>query len=256
MAFLDWRGKRKLLYSGGFVLAVLFFLAGIAWIAWPGATCFDAEMNGDEEGIDCGGPCKPCLKGIRDIFVLWTRSFEGRKGIYDVAALVENPNVSAGLPAVEYQFKLYDANNIVMAIRDGSTFINPGEQKIIFETGLALGSRVPKYAYIELKEKKWKYIEKESFPLSTIKQDFINFPSPRVTVLIRNESLFEVENIFVSAVLYDESGNVQAVSSTNIDFIFPEETELAFFTWPVPFEKEPAAIEIFSTTNLTAGDNR
>ncbi len=254
MSIIPWRSRRKLLYSGGFTLAVLFFLGGITWLIWPSPTCFDGRMNGEEEGVDCSGPCTPCLKEIRDISVLWTRFFKGKEGVYDIASLIENPNVVAGLPLIRYQFKLYDANNIVMAIREGGTFINPGEQKIIFETGVTIGQRAPKYVYLEFeKEKKWKYIQKEKFPLSTVKKDFVNFPTPRITALIRNESLFDVRDVFVSAVLYDEFGNVQGVSSTKIDLISPEEDEPAFFTWSVPFEKEPATIEIFATTNLTAG---
>lgn len=257
MAFLDWRGEKKLTYTGGFILAVLFLAAGITWLVWPKPTCFDAKMNDNEEGIDCGGPCIPCLKEIRPISVLWTRFFKGREGIYDLAALIENPNIVAGLPAVKYQFKLYDENNIVMAIREGTAFINPGERKVIFETGITIGPRTPKYAYIEFidEEKNWKYVEKENSPLSTIKKEFINFPFPRVTAVISNESLFDVKDIFVSVVLYDSEGNAIGVSSTKLDLIPPEETRTAFFTWPIAFEQEPSSIEIFSTTNLTVSNH-
>ena len=100
-------------------------------------------------------------------------------------------------------------------------------------------------------EKNWKYIKKEQSFLSVVKKDFVNMPFPRLSVEVRNERFDDVKNVLVSAVLYDAEGNAQGVSATKIDVIPAESTQTAFLTWPVPFEKEPEAIEVFVTTNLT-----
>lgn len=255
MNFLPWRTRKQIFYFGIFAVIVLALIAGLVWYFWPKPTCTDNRKNGGEEGIDCGGPCTPCLGQTRDLAILWTRSFKNREGFYDVAALVENPNLFAGLPLIRYQFKLYDADNVLITIREGSTFVNPGEKQIIFESNIAIGLRTPSRAYIEFEqEKNWKYIKKEKSFLSVVKKDFVNFPFPRVSVEIRNESLFEVKNVLVTAVLYDEEGNAQGVSMTKIDSIPADSSRPANFTWPVPFIKEPATIEIFATINLTVNN--
>ncbi len=255
MAILPWRTKRQIFYFGIFALIILALIAGLVWYFWPAPTCTDNRKNGGEEEIDCGGPCTPCLGEIKDLKISWVKFFKNREGFYDVAALVENFNLYAGLASLKYQFKLYDANNILITIREGATFINPGEKQIIFESSLSTGPRIPRYAYIEFEsEKNWKYIKKEKSFLSIVSKYFINYPFPRLSAEIRNDSLADVKNVLVSSVLYDEEGKAVGVSSTKIDLIPAESSQFASFTWPMAFEKEPANIEIFAATNLTVNN--
>lgn len=256
MSILPWRLRRKLFYSGIFILVILIFIGGITWYFWPKSTCFDNKQNQGEENIDCGGPCTPCLKEIKDLSISWVRFFKIKEGFYDAAALVENSNLFAGIQVLDYQFKLYDTNNILIAVREGSTFINPGEKQIIFESNFPTISRVLGRASIEFGQKNWKYTEKRKSFLSVVKKDFINFPFPRLSAEIRNESLFDAKNVFVTAVLYDDNGNATGVSSTKIDLIKEDSSQVAKFTWPQSFDKEPASIEIFATTNLTENINQ
>ena len=187
---------------------------------------------------------------------LWIRFFKNREGFYDAAALVDNPNLNAGISDIKYSFKLYDANNILIAAKDGNTFINPGEQQLIFESNISTGPRTPARAFIEFSQpENWKYIKKEKSFLSVVKKDFVNLPFPRLTAEIRNDSLFDTKDVIVSAILYDESGNAQGVSSTKIDLIGAGLSETAAFTWPQSFEKEPVSIEVIATTNLTINNN-
>jgi hypothetical protein len=73
---------------------------------------------------------------------------------------------------------------------------------------------------------------------------------------IRNDSVLDIKNVFANAALYDDKGNVIGVSSTKIDLIPASSVQFAYFTWPLPFDKEPATIEIFVTTNLTINVNK
>lgn len=253
MAILSWRTRRQLFYFGIFALIILALIAGLAWYFWPVPICFDGRKNGQEEGVDCGGQCTPCLKEIKDISVLWVRFFKSKGGFYDVAALIDNPNLFGGIPSIGYVFGLYDINNILIAERKGNTFINPGEQQIIFESNLSVGSRTPRITHLGLEqEKNWKYIKKEKSFLSVVRKNFTNFPFPRLSSEIRNDSLIDIKDVLATAVLYDDNGNVQGVSSTKIDLIKAEASWFADFTWPQSFDKIPASIEIFATTNLTA----
>ncbi len=251
MAIIPWRAGRQLFYFSIFALAILALIGGLVWYFWPKATCTDNRQNGQEEGVDCGGSCAPCTGEIKDLSVSWVRFFKNRENFYDAAALINNPNIYAGIANIKYTFKLYDANNILITVRDGYTFINPLERQVIFESSLSAGPRVPKYAYLEFgEEKNWKYIKKEKAFLSLVQKSFTNFPFPRLSAEIRNDSLVGIKNVLVSSVLYDEEGNAVGVSSTKIDLIPAESSQTANFTWPVAFDKEPANIEILPTTNL------
>ncbi len=254
MAILNWRTRRQIIYFGIFVLIAAIIVGGLIWYFWPKPSCSDNKQNQGEEGVDCGGPCQtPCLAEVRDISISWVRFFKNKDGFYDAAALVENPNLFAGIDSLKYKFKLYGANNVLIAIREGSIFINPASQQIIFESNIFTGeARIPSRAFIEFdQQKNWEYIKKEKSFLSIVRKDFINFPFPRLTAEIRNESLADAKEVFAAAVLYDNEGNVQGVSSTKIDLIKPDSTQPANFTWPQPFDKEPASIEVIATTNLT-----
>jgi hypothetical protein len=56
-------------YFSIFAGAILLVIIALAWYFWPRPTCFDKKQNGQEEGIDCGGPCIPCLGEIKSITV-------------------------------------------------------------------------------------------------------------------------------------------------------------------------------------------
>lgn len=254
MALLPWRQKKQLFYFLIFTSIILAVIGGIVWYFWPEPTCFDGKQNGKEEGIDCGGPCTPCLGEVKDLSILWARPFKSKQGVYDVAALVENSNLFGGIPSIGYTFKLYDAANVLITSREGKTFINPGEKMIIFETNILTGSRVPARADLKFDQQKWIYVKKEKSFLSVAKKDFINTPFPRLSVEIKNNSLFDIRNVLVAAVLYDDIGNAIGVSSTKIDSIKTESSQSADFTWPQPFDKIPASIEVFATTNLTVNN--
>ncbi|MDP3052218.1 MAG: hypothetical protein Q8N42_01785 [bacterium] len=252
MFLFSWRARRQFFYFAIFALAILAIISGIVWYFWPVPSCLDAKQNQGEQGIDCGGPCTPCLGEIKDISQKWVRFFKSQEGFYDIAALIENSNLFAGIPSVKYRFKLYDANNVLIAIREASTFINPGENQVIFESNIFTGPRTPHDVYLEFDAgKNWKYLKKEQPFLSVVKKDFVNTPFPRLSVEVRNERFTDVKNVLVSAVLYDVEGNAQGVSVTKIDVIPAESNQTAFLTWPVSFEKEPEAIEVFVATNLT-----
>ena len=128
MLLFSWRTRRQFFYFAIFALAILAIIGGIVWYFWPEPTCSDKKQNQGEQGIDCGGPCTPCLGEIKDISQKWVRFFKNREGFYDIAALIENSNLFAGIPNFKYTFKLYDSNNVLITIKEGSTFINPGEQ--------------------------------------------------------------------------------------------------------------------------------
>lgn len=253
MAILSWRARRQFVYFAIFAVIVGLFLWWAIEKIIPDATCFDGRQNQEEEGIDCGGPCdKKCVGNVREPVIIWARAIKTEKGVYDVASLIENSNLFTGAKIFEYRFKLYDDKNVLIAVRAGETFINPGERFVIFETNIITRERIPSRAVIELPDYNnidWERIEKEKPKLLVIKKDLFEGEIPRLEARIRNSSLFPIEDIYAVGVIYDEDENVRAISSTKIDFINGESEHVTTFTWPKSFDFIPTSIEVFLRVN-------
>lgn len=248
---IPWTIKKQLTFFAVFLFAVI--IAGtIVVIKIMAPTCNDGKQNQNEQGVDCGGACKPCVGEVKDLIIVWSKVFKLKDGKFDVAATIDNPNLSAGVSSLKYKFKLYDENNILVAIKDGETFINPNESRLVFETGIDTGQRVPAKAFIELSDNiEWKRIEKEKASLVVSKKQFSNSPFPMLSVVVDNKSSFGVKDIFISAALYDKDKNATGVSFSKIDYIGGNSSKEITFTWPEPFTEEPAGSDVFVGTNLT-----
>ncbi len=252
MAIIDWRTKRQII---AFLVVFLFVgsIAGvIVYLQWPKPTCTDNKQNQDEEGVDCGGPCGPCVSNPKSIAVLWTRAMKIDEHTYEAASLIENPNLFYGLPLVKYNFKLYDSQNILVATREGQTFINPQDKFVVFETKIDTGRRDASKAVMEIEPlSDWQYIKKEKPSIIVSKKNFSNGPPfPVASANLYNESLFPVKNIYAYIVLSDKDGNAMAVSSTKVESISGESNKEITFTWPASFNEIPSTSEIYTRINL------
>jgi hypothetical protein len=234
-------------------LAVALIAVFFIYRFWPKPTCTDGKQNQSEEGVDCGGPCTPCIKEPRDITVLWSRVFPLTDGVYEAAGLIENPNLSYGLPLLKYRFKLYEeyeGKYLLVKVKEGKTFVNPQDKFLIYEPSIKTGERTPTRVFLEIEPlSDWRYLQARKHSLVITSKKFINSPFASLEASLFNESLDTQKEIYASAVLYDEAGSVLAVSSTKIDKIGPRATKVITFTWPVPFKKKPASSEIFVRIN-------
>jgi len=237
-------------------LLVIVIVIVIIFAKATAPTCSDGRQNQKEEGVDCGGPCpKKCLGEIKEPIVFWSKVFKIREGRYDAVSLVQNPNIFLFAPSVKYQFKLYDKNNVLITVREGKTFFNPGETFPIFEINIDVGNRLPERVFIEIEKNiQWERLDKEREKpqLVVSKKDLFNTePFPRLFAVIANKSIFNVSNISAAAILYDKDKNAKGASVTKIDVIPATGSYEAVFTWPAPFSEEPALSEIFLRTEMT-----
>ncbi len=252
---IPWTIRRQLFFLFIFLVIIGVILFSL-WYYVKKPTCFDNKQNQDEEGVDCDGQCeKECLKKPDEIVVLWSKSFKVRDDYYEAAALIENPNFSLGTDYIKYTFKLFDENNILIAVRDGSTFINPGEKYLVLEPIIKINGGIPKRTFIEFdtNNSKWKNISKK--PLKLIvkgKQFYLGNPL-RFSANIKNESLSDAEDVYVAVLLSDEQDNIKAVGTTKIDIIKNSESADAFFTWPDGYDFKGESLEslVLYRTNLS-----
>jgi len=214
-------------------------------------TCSDGKQNQNEEGVDCGGVCnRACVDQVVAPITLWSRSIEVSKGVYDAIAFVENPNPKTGVSSVAYKFKLYDSENILVVERAGKTFINPNERLYIFESNIKTGERVPKRAFFEFQSgPNWQKTDNKKPLISVKNQRFIE-EEGSLKVDIVNSLFFELKDVVVTAILIDEDGNVFASSEALVKSLPGDGVQEIFFTWPAPFEKRPAKIEVIPRINV------
>ncbi len=252
---MSWVAQRKLAYLlVAFLLFTAVAVGGFLYFK-PQSTCFDNKKNQNEVEVDCGGVCGSCLGDTKEIITLWSNVFPLGNGVYEVASLIRNPNFFAGLPKLEYRLKLYDINNVLIAIREGETFMNPNEDYLIFETGITVGERTPKRVFVEFGDLSWQRIEKERNQITISEKIFSNLASPILRAKIVNNTLSSIKNIEAAAVLFDVEENAIGVSVTKIGSLSAESSQRISFTWPSHFELDPSSSKILIRSNLTNEDN-
>lgn len=250
----SWRAKKKITYLSLLFLIILFIFGVSAFFIYNKfykGNCFDKKQNHGEIGTDCGGPCGPCPYNLKEPIILWSRFFKENGGnTYDLAALVENPNLNWGSKKIKYSFKLYKEDNTLILEKSGETFLNPKEKFMIFENSADTYGAEPKRAILNINDiHNWEYTEK-SIPDFTITEKTFNKESSILDIEIKNENSYNLENVRLYAELIDQNGNVYAVSSTKVNNIISNSKEKAFFTWQNKFDKDPAQIEIIPRVNI------
>lgn len=242
-----WSARRKIFYFTGAGLFLLLFIGlPIFLLIYRAPTCSDGKQNQSETGIDCGGSCrKVCASVAIEPIVWWQRFFQISPGVYNATARVENPNADSSAMRTKYIFKLYDKANAVIALREGETNIPPHQIFYVFEGGLVTGERLPVKATFEFMTPLNWIVEKTTTLLSITGQVLSKTSTtPRLDVVLRNNSNNNVRDVEVVAVIFDAEGNAINSSKTVIDVVFSESATPFFFTWRQPFDKEPTRIEI------------
>ncbi len=244
----SWSSQRKFLY-GALVIVVVLVPLGlfIFFNTYEAPTCFDGRKNQDEAGVDCGGSCVIlCDSQAIEPIVLWQRYFEIVPGTYSVVAYVENPNPSVWARDVEYIFKIYDLDGVLVYEGPGKSDLPPRQSSPIFQTSINLGARTPSRMSFELKEVgEWQKDEEYKNSIQVVDRKFERLEeSPRVEVEIKNSDIKELRELELVALVFDSSGNALGASRTFLDSISAEDTKTLVFTWPNPFSGNPAKIEV------------
>jgi len=246
---MSWSSKRKPTYLGSFAVIVLVIAVVIYFLYFYEApNCEDGIQNQNESGIDCGGVCsKVCSFQAIDPVVLWSRIMKVADGVYNVIALVENPNPKTQAKDVEYSFKLYDENSILISERLGKVDILPRSIFPIFEGGIFVQNRIPaRSPFFEFtSEFDWNRISDERPELIVTNKNLTqNEKGSQLEATIENESVQNLKNIEVTAILSDYKDNVVAFSQTSIDRLERNDSKNIVFTWNEMLASDISKIEV------------
>ena len=249
IVYMSWASRRRTTYLSGVILFFVVVIgAPVAYelLSQP-ATCTDGKQDGGETDVDRGGPC-PLLdtRYVQPYAVLWTRSFKVRDGTYTAVASVQNPNPDAGVVDAHYKFSLYDAQNILVAEREGDTFIMPGAVTPVVESRIDTGNRTVTHSYFEFTDTvTWERMSNTATALSVDgKQLSQTDTTPTLSAQAHNISVAPVLNPGFVAVIYDGDGNAFAASETRLDRLNGGASATITFTWPSAFTTAAGRIDI------------
>lgn len=229
---MNWRLKRQLIAIGIFGLLIAIVVFGLFFF-------FQAPVD------ERSAPSFDGVKAPQPVRLMWARFFPVRTGVYDAAALVENPNNNRKAAAIRYIFRLFDEDNILIAAKEGISFLNPAEQFIIFEPLVVTAVRTPKRISFETREVTWQTEEKRVLPI-TIKQKQVE--KDTVRAVVANTGIAPLASLEAVAILLDSAGNAIAVARSIIEAIAAGEEREIVFTWPRQLP-EPTTIQIYVRKN-------
>ena len=245
---MSWASRRRLLIILGFL-----FLFGAAtliplalWLHEP-ATCFDGVQNQGETAPDRSGPC--ALLDERTLVphaIQWARAFSVRDGTWSAVAYIENPNDGAGVLAASYRFKLYDDKNVLVAEREGSSYIMPGAVTPIYEGGFDTGNRVVARTYFEFSAPLvWERVVDTAEAITVNGKSLLDVQTaPRVIAIAENTAVTDARDMHFVAVVFDMAGNALGASRTLVPFLPREGKENLVFTWPESFTMPVGRVDV------------
>lgn len=252
---MSWASRRQFKYlSGLFIFLALITFAFTYKLIFKQPTCQDGKKNGAETGIDCGGKCSAmCASETTSPVVLWSRAFNIIDHNYNLVALIENRNKNGGVLKADYEFRVYDTNNKLIGRRQGQTFIPPNQQFAVFESRFDAGESEIRSVSFEFSPS-LSWVKKEptlqSLPISVSKINLDNNPdTPTLSALIDNNSIYDIPEFDVIAILYDDNRNAINASKTHKSNLKNNTSLPVYFTWPEALTKTPVTKDVLIQIN-------
>lgn len=244
-----WALRRRIIYLVGVVVFLALVSGALYFLNWyEKPTCFDALMNGDERGTDCGGSCvRICVADILPPSVTWAKVFEIVPGQYNAVAYVENQNRDSGSSEIPYTFRLKDKDGIIVE-RTGKTVLPPDSTYPVFEGRIMTGTRIPTDIDFILDlggETVWQPATMGREQFNVVERFLRNADVlPKLDARITNTALTPARDVEVIATIFDAYKNPVTASRTVVPYFAPRTTEDVVFTWQAPIAKTVRSCEV------------
>lgn len=209
-------------------IALIYFLliGGVIFLYFalrqpPAPSCSDGIKNQEEEGIDCGGPCKSCEQ-IKPLTRYEVEYFPTRQGFVDVFAEVRNSNISYGVPQLRYTFEIYDKENVLIGSRSGVSFMLPNSTKFVVEQAIPV-QKTPAKALFTITKSDFQEIRDYIRPRLSIlgdrtrplREDEGGFLAYEGTVA--NQGNVDFDTVYITVRLMDDRGQTVAVNQHEVN---------------------------------------
>ena len=241
--------KRRIIYLSAIIIlfALVFGVPTIykIYVAIP-PECPPGTLR--PEGMT-DGPC-PYLDGryLSPYGVMWARSFKVREGSYNGVAYIQNPNDNAGVAEVNYRFRLFDDSNVLVADKEGRTFIMPGGITPVFVSSIPTGNREVVHTFFDFTSPLIWQIATDTTKYIVVTNKKIEDvgTAPRLSADAQNTTVVPIRNLSFVAVVFDPQGNAFASSATVVPFLGPNATTKVVFTWPQAFPIDVGRLDVIA----------
>ena len=245
---MDWAKRRQVL------IETILTICGVAIIAvviiatiYKAPSCTDNKQDGNETGIDCGGPC-PYLCSVDEIApeVSFVVPVSPQPGRIDVIAYIENKNNNAQVEGARYLVQLYDTNHHMIASKSGTVNLPPSSTSPVFIPELYQGNAPVSDAFLTLDPASLLWVRTSGNPVlpSQSQLEIMNGPMPKITAVLTNPIAYPIYNEKVVATVFNAQNNAIGASQTVVPILPAQGTAPIVFTWNQAFTSQPARVEI------------
>ncbi|HXV26696.1 MAG TPA: FxLYD domain-containing protein [Candidatus Paceibacterota bacterium] len=245
----------------GFIYLAL--IGGIGYGAYdlftPDASCSDGIRNQGEDGVDCGTVCGVlCASALRPLEVAEPEVYSA-DGTTDVLVAIENPNAIYGASRIDYELVLTDDAGERVSSRRGFTYGNPLETRYLVNSFPGVNAADVDVSFIyEPDGVAWLQADRE-FPgvtFSFVQEQFtVASESVRYSAVIRNGSTFNFDEVDVSVMLLDASGNTVGIGATVVRTLPAAGVRAFTVDWPFAVAPRPVRARAFGSTNVFSNAN-
>ncbi|MFH1161799.1 MAG: hypothetical protein V1696_00780 [Candidatus Jorgensenbacteria bacterium] len=248
------RSAKQFAYGAFYLVLFLLILWGVFRALVPGPSCSDGILNGDEAGVDCGGPCAPCAKAQTEVLRPGTvQAFSTQDGRTVFLAQVINPNAAYAAESFSYSFSISDSSGRHLGDTPSKTGrIHASERRYLFEPEVPAQFSSADRAELTLSQVVWRKaseLPRIDIAASGVATD-VGSDGVRVLGAVKNQGPLTARGVKIVALLHDRVGVPLFAAQTVLDEIAGGETQ-AFPPIKFPSDEslarsvDPAATEIF-----------
>lgn len=176
---------------------------------------------------------------------------------YDLVARIKNPNINFGINSLSYVFELYDANEQIIASKQGKTYVLPQETKYIVVPKIFL-EKPP--ASAEFKIKDVSFVKLENFQELDLKiknreHQIIADGFHKLVGAIENKTSYDLDTIEVVGLLFDENNKIIAVGRTEMNTVLMNKSRGFEITWPYQISEPISNFDVRVYTDVFSIEN-
>jgi len=164
---------------------------------------------------------------------------------YGKLLVVENPNPDVAIQDTQCQITAYDGSGAVLETNEcGIGLLFPGERRTIY-VGVMMSPSTPVAKLEFLITRQGKPVKTDLTSTSLVAERAINWPDEGVTTgIVKNSSNYLINMPILTAVLYDEQGQVIGVGKESFIGFIPPKGQ-AGVSLSTPRDVKPARVDIF-----------
>lgn len=198
---------------------------------------------------------------LAPIRIISTKLLNIENNDYDFIAKVTNSNPDYGSPDAEYEVTFYNAGGNQVSQKRGTFYILPGQTRYVLEAPLKFQEPVSR-ADLTIKRVDWQQLDPISANGINLLPKNVSYSQINQTGVfskvggsIQNDSDFDLGQVEVLGVLYDQSESIIAANRTNIQTFLAHTARGFETTWYESFVGQVNRVEVETHTNVFENSN-